>query len=68
MIRALVATRWPFRIQATYDETIDRFLGIFECTDRAVLSDDYLTCPDDVIRRIESVLTVCGGRVLPRRR
>jgi len=32
--------------------------------DLAVLSDDYLTVPDDRIRRIESVLTFVGGRVV----
>jgi hypothetical protein len=36
VIRALVAARWPFRIHATYDETIDRFLGVFERVDRDV--------------------------------
>lgn len=32
--------------------------------DLAVLGDDYLTCPADRIRRIESVLTVCDGRIV----
>jgi predicted amidohydrolase YtcJ len=32
--------------------------------DLAVLSHDYLTVPDDMIRRIESVLTLLGGRVV----
>lgn len=32
--------------------------------DLAVLSDDYLTCPDDQIRRIESVLTLCDGKIV----
>ncbi len=36
VIRALVTARWPFRIHATYDETIDRFLGVFERVDREV--------------------------------
>jgi predicted amidohydrolase YtcJ len=30
VIRTLAAARWPWRIHATYDETIDRFLTIFE--------------------------------------
>jgi predicted amidohydrolase YtcJ len=30
VIRALVTARWPFRIHATYDETIERFLNVFE--------------------------------------
>lgn len=34
VVRALVAARWPFRIHATYDETIERFLGVFERVDR----------------------------------
>jgi predicted amidohydrolase YtcJ len=36
VICALVAARWPFRIHATYDETIERFLGVFERVDREV--------------------------------
>ncbi|MBY0401124.1 amidohydrolase [Myxococcota bacterium] len=36
VIRALVSARWPFRIHATYDETIERFLGVFERVDRDV--------------------------------
>jgi len=31
-------------------------------TDLAVLSHDYLTCPETEIRQIESVLTVCDGK------
>lgn len=30
IVRVLVEQRWPFRIHATYDETIDRFLNVFE--------------------------------------
>ena len=41
-------------------------LAIGQYADLAVLSDDYLTCPDDAIRRIESVLTVCDGTDRPR--
>ncbi|HEU4430834.1 MAG TPA: amidohydrolase [Myxococcota bacterium] len=36
VIRALVAARWPFRIHATYDETIGRFLSVFERVDRDI--------------------------------
>ncbi|MFF0479210.1 amidohydrolase [Streptomyces sp. NPDC004284] len=32
--------------------------------DLAILSDDYLTVPEDVIPDIESVLTVVGGRIV----
>ena len=30
VIRVLAAKRWPFRIHGTYDETISRFLDVFE--------------------------------------
>lgn len=30
IVELLAANKWPFRIHATYDETIDRFLGVFE--------------------------------------
>jgi predicted amidohydrolase YtcJ len=32
--RTLVRRRWPIRIHATYDETIDRILSVFETVDR----------------------------------
>jgi predicted amidohydrolase YtcJ len=32
--RVLVQRRWPIRIHATYDETIDRILSVFETVDR----------------------------------
>jgi predicted amidohydrolase YtcJ len=34
VIRLLVANRWPFRLHATYDESISRFLNVFEEVDR----------------------------------
>jgi predicted amidohydrolase YtcJ len=30
VVRLLVANRWPFRLHATYDESINRFLNVFE--------------------------------------
>lgn len=30
IVELLAANRWPFRIHATYDESIDRFLTVFE--------------------------------------
>jgi hypothetical protein len=45
----------------------DRQLGSFEVgkeADLAVLSHDYLTVPEESLRRIESVLTLVGGRVV----
>jgi predicted amidohydrolase YtcJ len=34
VIRLLVSNRWPFRLHATYDESISRFLDVFEEIDR----------------------------------
>ena len=34
IVRLLAEQRWPFRIHATYDETISRFLSVFERTNR----------------------------------
>jgi len=39
-------------------------LAVGQFADLAVLSDDFLTCADEAIRRIESVLTVCDGRIV----
>ncbi len=35
VVRELVLRRWPFRIHATYGESIERMLGVFEAVDRA---------------------------------
>jgi predicted amidohydrolase YtcJ len=45
----------------------DHHLGTFvegKYADLAVLSHDYLTVPDQMIRKIESVMTLVGGRVV----
>ena len=45
----------------------DHHVGTFAAgkyADLAVLSHDYLTVPDQMIRKIESVLTLVGGRVV----
>ncbi|MEK8044624.1 amidohydrolase family protein, partial [Burkholderia contaminans] len=34
VVRLLVRHRWPFRLHATYDETIGRFLDVFEAVNR----------------------------------
>lgn len=34
VVRYLVEQRWPFRLHATYNETIDRALDVFEAIDR----------------------------------
>src|SRR6266702_3196836 len=36
VVGLLVEKRWPFRLHATYDESITRFLNIFESIDREI--------------------------------
>jgi predicted amidohydrolase YtcJ len=36
VVRLLVANRWPFRLHATYDESISRFLNVFEQINREI--------------------------------
>ncbi len=36
VIGLLVEKRWPFRLHATYDESISRFLDVFESVDREI--------------------------------
>jgi predicted amidohydrolase YtcJ len=36
VVRHLAENRWPFRMHATYDETISRALDVFEAVDREV--------------------------------
>jgi predicted amidohydrolase YtcJ len=39
VVRLLAEKRWPFRLHATYDESIGRFLDIFEAVNRDVPFD-----------------------------
>lgn len=36
VVRLLAAKRWPFRLHATYDESINRFLNVLEAVDRDI--------------------------------
>lgn len=36
VVRLLAENRWPFRLHATYDESITRFLDVFESVDREI--------------------------------
>ncbi len=36
VLRVLAQNRWPWRLHATYDETIDRALDVFEKVDRDI--------------------------------
>jgi hypothetical protein len=39
VVKLLAQNRWPFRLHATYDESISRFLNVFEAVNREVPFD-----------------------------
>ncbi len=65
VVRILAAHRWPFRLHATYDESISRALDVFEAVDRDIplaglhwFFDHAETISD---RNIERVRALGGG-------
>jgi predicted amidohydrolase YtcJ len=65
VIRNLAAAHWPFRLHATYDESIERFLNVFEKVNRDIpfkglhwFFDHAETISD---RNIERVVALGGG-------
>ncbi|GAB4215465.1 MAG: amidohydrolase [Roseiflexaceae bacterium] len=65
VVRFLAQQRWPFRLHATYDESISRFLDVFEAVNREVpfnglrwMFDHAETISD---RNIERVRALGGG-------
>lgn len=69
--RLLVENRWPFRIHATYDESIARFLDIFEKVDRDIPFDGLRFIIDhaETIRpaSIERIQALGGGIAIQHR-
>lgn len=65
VVRLLVENRWPFRLHATYDESISRFLDVFEQIDREVPFQDLRWFFDHAEtisdRNIERVKALRGG-------
>jgi predicted amidohydrolase YtcJ len=62
VVRFLAENRWPFRLHATYEESINRFLGIFEKVNRDVpleglhwFFDHCETISDPNIERIKAL-------------
>ncbi|MBE9066800.1 amidohydrolase [Leptolyngbya cf. ectocarpi LEGE 11479] len=71
VIQLLAANRWPFRLHATYDESISRFLNIFETVNREIpfgdmhwILDHAETISD---RNIERVKALGGGIAIQHR-
>lgn len=69
--RLLVENRWPFRIHATYDESITRFLGVFEKVDKDIPFDGLRFIIDhaETIRpaNIDRIKALGGGIAIQHR-
>jgi predicted amidohydrolase YtcJ len=65
VIRHLVENRWPFRIHATYNETIERALNVYEEVNREIPFDGlhwfFDHCETITDRNIERVRALGGG-------
>ena len=65
VIRHLVENRWPFRLHATYDETIGRALNVYEEVNRTVPFDGlhwfFDHCETVSDRNLERIKALGGG-------
>jgi predicted amidohydrolase YtcJ len=65
VIRHLAENRWPFRLHATYDETISRALNVYEEVNREIPFDGlhwfFDHCETISDRNIERVKSLGGG-------
>jgi predicted amidohydrolase YtcJ len=65
VIRHLVENRWPFRLHATYNETIERALNVYEAVNRDIPFDGlhwfFDHCETISDRNIERVKALGGG-------
>lgn len=71
VVRSLAQARWPWRIHATYDETIDRFLTIFERVHRDIPIDRlrwFIDHAETVSERnLERIMALGGGVAIQHR-
>jgi len=71
VVRHLVANRWPFRLHATYDESITRMLDVFEKIDREIPFDGlhwmFDHCETISQHNIERVKALGGGIAIQHR-
>jgi predicted amidohydrolase YtcJ len=71
VVRHLVANRWPFRLHATYDESITRMLDVFEKVNREIPFDGlhwmFDHCETISERNIERVKALGGGIAIQHR-
>ncbi len=71
VVQLLAEHRWPFRLHATYDESISRFLNVFEAVNREVPFDglhwffDHAETVSD--RNLERIKALGGGIAIQHR-
>jgi hypothetical protein len=65
VVSLLAANKWPFRMHATYDESITRFLNVFEEVNRAVPFKDlnwfFDHCETVSDKNLERIKALGGG-------
>jgi predicted amidohydrolase YtcJ len=70
-VRLLAEDRWPFRLHATYDESIGRFLDVFEAVHRDVPFKDlhwFFDHAETVTdRNLERIKALGGGIAIQHR-
>jgi predicted amidohydrolase YtcJ len=70
IVELLATNKWPFRIHATYDESIDRFLGVFERVNgRQPFETRFIIDHAETIseRNIERIAALGGGIAIQHR-
>ncbi|MEM9440399.1 MAG: amidohydrolase family protein, partial [Pseudomonadota bacterium] len=70
IVELLAANKWPFRIHATYDESIDRFLSVFERVNgRQPFETRFIIDHAETIspRNIERIKALGGGIAIQHR-
>jgi len=71
VVRHLVTSRWPFRLHATYDESITRMLDVFEKINREIPFDGlhwmFDHCETISPQNIERVKALGGGIAIQHR-
>lgn len=70
IVELLTTNKWPFRIHATYDETIDRFLSVFErVNDKAPFESHFIIDHAETISEsnIERIKALGGGIAIQHR-
>lgn len=71
VVKLLVANRWPFRLHATYNESIERFLNVFERVNATIPFDGlrwfFDHCETITQKNIERVRALGGGIAIQHR-